>query len=384
MKQILILAFSNLNHDARVLRQIEFLKTNYHLTIACFDGPEIHGVELIKIKAISPSLFSKIISSFYLLTHQYSKAYQTLYDQPSLRALLKQRAFDLIIGNDIESLPLAFELRKQAKILFDAHEYAPRHFEDKLVWRIFFQDFNKYLCAKYLVKVDAMTTVGKGLAEEYKKYYNVNPLILTNANFYYPDLKPGKVSEKAIRLIHHGGANPSRQLELMIEMMSHVDERFYLDLMLITPPIANKKTRAYLDHLKNLIAENPRIKILPPKKPSEIVEFITAYDIGVFLIPPINFNYANTLPNKLFDFIQARLTIAIGPTPEMAEIVNTFNIGVVAEEFTPQALAKKINALTRDEIQKFKENSVQAAATLHAENNGKMLRELIAETLKQS
>jgi hypothetical protein len=154
--------------------------------------------------------------------------------------------------------------------------------------------------------------------------------------------------------------------------------------MLITPPIANKKTRAYLDHLKNLIAENPRIKILPPKKPSEIVEFITAYDIGVFLIPPINFNYANTLPNKLFDFIQARLTIAIGPTPEMAEIVNTFNIGVVAEEFTPQALAKKINALTRDEIQKFKENSVQAAATLHAENNGKMLRELIAETLKQS
>jgi hypothetical protein len=383
MKQVLILAFSNLNHDARVLRQIDFLRNSYKLTVACFDGPEIDGVDLIKIKPIRPTLPEKIVSSFYLLAQIYPRAYRTLYDQLPLRQFLSQRSFDLIIGNDIESLPLAFELKKAARILFDAHEYAPRHFEDKLIWRIFFQNFNKYLCEKYLPMVDAMTTVGKGLAEEYSKNYNVSPLILTNANFYYPNLTPGKVSNESIRLIHHGGANPSRQLELMIEMMTDLDDRFHLDLMLITPAIANKKTRRYLNDLKNLVAKDPRIKILPPKKPSEIVDFITTYDIGIFLIPPINFNYANTLPNKIFDFIQARLAIAIGPTPEMASIVRQYDLGVVSEDFTPKSLAKQLNTLTTEQIQEFKNHSNKAAIELSAEHNKKILNDLVADLLKE-
>ena len=70
---------------------------------------------------------------------------------------------------------------------------------------------------------------------------------------------------------------------------------------------------------------------------------INKYDMGVFLLPPINFNYENTLPNKLFDFIQARLGIAIGPTPEMAEIVNHYKIGLVSEHFTAASLASRLS-----------------------------------------
>ena len=382
MKKVLILAFSNLKHDARVLRQIEFLRENYTLTVACFDSHEINNVEILKIKQVKPSFTDKIISSVLLLSRFYSSAYQILYNNSSLRNILKERSFDLIIGNDIESLPLAFSLRKKAKILFDAHEYAPRHFEDKLVWRIFFQNFNIYLCRKYLSQVDAMTTVGKGLAEEYVKHYRVNPIIITNANYFYPGIEPYPVDHNRVRLIHHGGANPSRQLELMIEMMDLLDHRFELDLMLITPPIANKKTRAYLDSLKKLIADRSRIKILPPKKPSEIVDAINQYDIGVFLIPPINFNYKNTLPNKLFDFIQARLAIAIGPTPEMASIVNEYHLGVVSEDFTPQSLASKLKNLTPDQILQFKKQSGAVARELSADRNKKILNDLVHDLLK--
>jgi hypothetical protein len=94
-----------------------------------------------------------------------------------------------------------------------------------------------------------MITVGSGLAHEYAAHYPVKPIVVTNAN-YYATLTPTPVNEKKIRLIHHGAANPSRQLEIMIEMMNYLDERFTLDLMLLTPSIANKKTRSYLDSLK--------------------------------------------------------------------------------------------------------------------------------------
>lgn len=380
MKKILILAYSDLNHDARVARQINFLSDKYQLTIACFDSPKDWKHEVFRIKRIKPGLFQKAIGSIFLLTGLFESAYKVIYDFPMLRKQLESRTFDLIIANDIESLPLAFKIKKTEKILFDAHEFAPRHFEDKLVWRIFFQRFNKYLCKKYLPMVDQMITVGSGLANEYATHYPVKPIVVTNAN-YYTNLTPAPVNEKKIRLIHHGAANPSRQLEIMIEMMNYLDDRFTLDLMLLTPSIANKKTRSYLDSLKELIKGNPKITIVPPVKSSEVVNFIHPYDMGIFLLPPINFNYANTLPNKLFDFIQARLAIGIGPTPEMASLVNTHQLGVVADDFTPQALAQKINSLTATEISFFKQQANNAALELSAEKNKVILNDLVSNLI---
>jgi hypothetical protein len=383
MKRILILAYSDLNHDARVARQINFLSESYLVTIACFDAPKTETHEIFYIKRIKPGLLQKAIGSILLLTGLFESAYKVIYDFPILRKQLESRNFDLIIANDIESLPLAFKIKKKEKILFDAHEFAPRHFEDKLIWRIFFQRFNKYLCKKFLPMVDQMITVGTGLAKEYEANYPVKPIVVTNAN-YYSNLAPIPVNEKKIRLIHHGAANPSRQLEIMIEMMEYLDERFTLDLMLLTPTIANKKTREYLDTLKALIKDKPRISIIPPVKSSEVVSFIHSYDMGVFLLPPINFNYANTLPNKLFDFIQARLAIAIGPTPEMANIVNTYNLGVIAEDFTAHSLAEKLNSLTAEKISFFKSQSDMHAKELSAEKNNVILNDLVLNLLKES
>ena len=380
MKKILILAYSDLNHDARVARQINFLKEQYQLAIACFDSPKNWEQEVFYIKRIKPGFFNKVISSFFLLTGLFKAAYTALYDFPMLRKELKNRTFDLIIANDIESLPLAFKIKKKEKILFDAHEFAPRHFEDKRIWRIFFQRFNKYMCRHYLPLVDQMITVGTGLANEYALHYPVRPIVLTNAN-YYSALEPTPVNEKNIRLIHHGAANPSRQLEIMIDMMNFLEDRFTLDLMLLTPAIANKKTRSYLESLKQLVKNNSKIKIVPPVNSSQVVDFIHQYDIGVFLLPPINFNYANTLPNKLFDFIQARLAIAIGPTPEMANLVNTHQLGVVSEEFTAKSLAMKINSLSNEDIGRFKEHSHKVAHDLSAEKNKVILNDLVVKLL---
>ena len=155
----------------------------------------------------------------------------------------------------------------------------------------------------------------------------------------------------------------------MIEMMRHLDERFTLDLILMISDYASEKTKEYIRSLKDNIARTPRMQVLPAVKSHEIVRAINQYDMGVFLIPPINFNYANTLPNKLFDFIQARLGIAIGPTPEMASIVKKFGNGVVAENFEPESLARKLNSLTRDDIIRFKNQSIEAARKLNAEKN---------------
>ncbi len=379
MKTALVLVFSNLKHDARVKRQVDWLRKRFAVTVVCFDAEETSGVTTVRIRQTKLSLPRKALLGTALLLRSYGIAYRLFHNYGFLRGQLR-KDFDLIVANDIDTLPLAFQVRGNAKIIFDAHEYAPRHFENNKVWKLFFQPFYIYLCRKYIPRTSAMLTVGEGLSNEYARSFHVTPVIIRNATRYV-DIPPSEVLSDRIRLVHHGIVNPSRRLELMIEMMDQLDERFTLDMILMTSDYASEKTRTYIRSFKENAEKNPRIRILPPVKSNDVVATINGYDMGVFLIPPVNFNYANTLPNKLFDFIQARLGVAIGPTPEMAAIVRQYNNGVVAGDFEPKSLAARLNNLKRDDIVRFKEQSALAARELNAEKNEAVFTSLIERVL---
>lgn len=383
MKSVLVLVLSDLRHDARVRRQVAAIAQNYNTTLVCFGAEESTDYQTVIIKPTKFTLFRKAITSVFLLLRFHSIAHKILHNYYYLVKQLEGQRFDVIVANDIETLPLAFAFPGNPKVVFDAHEYAPRHFEDKRSWRIFFQAFNTWLCKKYIPKTAAMMTVGKGLAREYEKNFKVRPFVITNANNYH-ELEPSNVLTDRIRLVHHGIATPSRKLELMIQLVSLLDSRYTLDLMLLTPGFASQKTKQYLNILKVMAAQEPRVRIVPPVSSSEVVRTIHQYDMGVFLLPPVNFNYENTLPNKLFDFIQARLGIAIGPTPEMATIVNDYNIGVVSERFTPESLAIKLNQLTTEQVMQFKRNATRAAKELNAEVNAEQINSLVSKALATS
>lgn len=383
-KKALVIVFSSLRHDARVTRQVEWLKKDFKVTVVCFyhDDPQVELIKLIQRKL---TLWLKFKMALCLISHLYKQAYNLFHPYEYVVDELSNQNYDVIIANDIDTLPLAFLINKnkKSKIIFDAHEYAPRHFENRFIWRTFFQSFYMNLCKKYIPHVDGMLTVGQGLANEYEKTFGIKPLIITNATKYF-DVSPVQVKDNKIRLIHHGIANASRKLELMLEMMKELDERFTLDLILMPSNYASESTKEYIKSLEQKAISNDRIKILPRVKSNEVVPTINQYDIGVFLLPPVNFNYANTLPNKLFDFIQGRLAIAIGPTPEMADIVNRFDIGVVSEDFTPQSLAAKLNALSTEQLTQFKNRASTAAAVLNAEQNEIIFLEYVQNVCRKT
>lgn len=381
MKSIFIITFSSIQHDARVSRQIQFLASNFKLTVAAFDSIPTQEYTFVKLDRPKLGIFRKSFLAALLLFRIHPKAYNIFYGQPGLAERIDRKAFDLIIANDIESLPLAFELNISSKIILDAHEYSPRQFEDKLSWRIFFQPFNKWICKEFIHRVSAMTTIGRGIAKEYKKNYKCDPIIINNAA-WINDIAVSETIPGKIRMIHHGGATVSRQLEIMIEMMSYLDDRFSLDLMLIVPEMASKKTRNYIKTLQEISKNDSRIRFVPPVKSKEVVQFINQYDLGIILVPPINFNYANGLPNKLFEFIQAKLAVGVGPLPEIAEVVSTHNIGIVSDDFTAKNLAEKLSKITDQSLIDFKKNAVLASKKLSAESNSRILNDLVKKVLE--
>jgi hypothetical protein len=164
----------------------------------------------------------------------------------------------------------------------------------------------------------------------------------------------------------------------MIQMMKWTDDRFILHMML---------TEGDVGYELELMAEAnnlPYGKVFfeKPVKPNEIIGFISHYDIGLFILPKIVFNYEHALPNKFFDFIGAGLAVAIGPSPNMAKIVNEFNNGWIASDFEPQTMAHLLNNLTREEIYRKKQASLELRKTLNAESEMSKMVDLVRKIAK--
>ena len=366
LKSVLVLSLTNLETDPRVNRQIRVLSAKYRVVAAGAGDPGVDGVEYVSIPQIPKPLALKAIGALKLKLGQYEKYYWMDRRVQLGFGLLANRHFDLIIANDLVTLPLALKLSGGARVVYDAHEYSPGEYEDSRFWRFFFQRYNHYLCDKYLSAADAMLTVCESIADEYRNRYGVAAKVVMNTPAYQ-DLAPAPAQSGIVRLVHHGGATSSRRLELMIETMDLLDDRFQLDMMLV-PSVPR-----YLEYLKTLAAKRPRVRILPPVPMRELPKRLNQYDIGIYLLPPNSFNNCYALPNKFFEFIQARLAVAIGPSPEMARLVRKYDCGVVADEFTREALARQLNALDDIRIGHYKARSHAAAAELCFEKGAEAL-----------
>jgi hypothetical protein len=166
----------------------------------------------------------------------------------------------------------------------------------------------------------------------------------------------------------------------MIDMMKLLDDRFSLDLVYLVSHGASKSTKEYYEKFKAEAEATGKIRVLPALKSHEIISFIHAhYDMGLILVPPVNFNYQNGLPNKLFDCIQARLGMAVGPLREIARITKENDIGVVSEGYTAQNMADALRPLTLERVNDFKKNSHVAAAKLNSSYNKTLFLEAIRQ-----
>jgi glycosyltransferase involved in cell wall biosynthesis len=133
----------------------------------------------------------------------------------------------------------------------------------------------------------------------------------------------------------------------------------------------------YIESLKRMAAPLPNIKFLPPIGTKEIASFTNQFDVGIYSLPPSNFNNEHALPNKFFEYIQARLAIVIGPSPEMARLVRQYELGVIAEDFSPRSMAEAIRGLTVESIDRFKANASKHAYELSAEKNRELFLRLV-------
>ena len=375
MKKICIVCEANPAKNPRPRRLIEVLKHKYQLTAIGLEVSEISGVEVLSYPYAKKRNAKE---EQELEANVAKKDYMKLVKIPNrlvIEKYLQDREFDVIFCHDLLLLPFVVENKKQAKVIFDAREYYPRQMENNERWRRLFAGFNDYLCQTYLKEVDYMYSVSEGIAKEYEKNYGVKCDVITSAAKYHTP-PHSLICHEPIKLIHHGLASPDGYIHKMIEVMDYVDDRFTLDLMLVSTYYQD-----YFKTLQQMTSGRKNTRIIPIVPFEEIIPFTSQYDIGMFLVPFSTFNLKMCLPNKFFEFIQARLAIAIGPSPEMAKLVQQYHLGIISKDFTPKSMAESLNKLTKEEILQYKENSNKAAKILNAQNEGEKLLKIVEEVL---
>ncbi len=361
LPRLLIISFSPIRSDPRVLKQVGLFSGKYHL-ITCGYGAAPDGVD--EHFALPTEAVAWPSDRIGLLGRRYKRAYDQMPAVQQTRQLLSDVAVDIILANDLNTLPLALELKPKYGVHSDLHEFAPKEKEADLKWRLFVAPYMRWLCRTYLPRARSITTVAPSIAAQYTLDFAVPVEVVTNAA-PFTEGEPRPVGEK-IRLIHNGAGQRYRKLETLIEAMRSAPSGMELDIYVMP------NEPDYVAELKRLAADVPSVKFRDPVPYTDLVRTSSDYDVSLVFLPPTTFNLENSLPNKFFEAVQARLGVIVGPSPSMVEIVKQHGFGTVTPDFSPAALATTIQSLDRSQIMEWKRAADRAAEPLAAESQLKI------------
>lgn len=364
-RKLLVTALVDPSGNPRPRRIIELLKKKgCHVEVASFSLERPMDIDVhYEIRRPSLLMVHKIVRKFvgFLGLLFGSEKFLSILSNlrwgfAGLARTLKGSHYDWIIVEDIYFLPLAFQIKGNARIMMDAREFYPEELGHSAFWRLTEKPMRVGICSKYFKRCDAVLTVSDGLAQRYQEDFGVAPVILRSTpNFH--DLTPSPMNDGRIRLVHHGVANRDRRLESMIELMRMLDKRFELDIYLTG-------ATDYIEELRVKALENSKIRFLDPVPFHEIVPMLNRYDMGLCYLEPNTFNLTRCLPNKFFEFIQGRLAVVVGPSPDMSPIVKQYNCGVISKTFSVIDLADKLNQLSEHDVIEMKLGANVAASDL--------------------
>jgi glycosyltransferase involved in cell wall biosynthesis len=365
---VLIVIKEEFHNAPRPQRFFSFCsKQGYNIEIACSSSSikDLSSIPLaIEISNPKIGKYERMLLKIFRVVIPFSfiknKINEHLYGFKALGQLLKKKQYDLIYVADLHMIPLIVKYKKAAKIIFDAREYYPLQYEDNMNFRFFEKGECIRILNETLNKCDQVLTVSQGLADAYQNNFGIKPEIVLSLPNYQKELITN-VSKETIKILYHGMANRNRKIENFIKILDHLTINAELHLYLVGD-------KTYIKELEDIGNYNSKIFFHDPVPFQDIIHTLNQYDVGICYYEPISFNIRHCLPNKFFEYLQARLVVAIGPSPDMAEILTKFKCGIISQDFNFESMVKELNLLTRNQINKLKQKSDEAARHLCFEN----------------
>ncbi len=404
------------------------VKAGYQVTVFAVGSPETLRIERdgnLKISRFIP----KRLDNYNAFDPTAFKAYSAILQDD-------KEPYDVIHAHDSDTLFLAWLLARkwQARIVYDAHEFWGSLFEEKAaklveekqkldnkivaktlisipgIWRMkyrapknskrrikirkelfllkLFQRFERHM----LTRSDRLITVCDSINELMVANANPNggkkPQCITLRNIAnYTNVQKQRLIHQAYNLppetnviIYQGWVKPVRGISFLLDAMEHLDDGAAL---LLIGPAQQKYLAEVKERIENTPKLNGRVFYKDPVTPKALVAWTASADLGIHPILDCKANNKFCLPNKVFEYIQAEIPLAVSDLPEISKIVDGYGVGLTFNPENPQEVAEKIRDFfhTPGKRESFQDNLRAAKKELCWEKEEQKLLDLYKSLL---
>lgn len=301
-----------------------------------------------------------------------------------LLLLLLTRPAQLVLANDLDTLPAAFVAArlKGAELVYDSHEFFTE------VPELFRPDGSSRMARRVWLSLERalfprlrrVITVNDSIAEQYRQRYGSELTVVRNIPMHR-ELGPlpsraelGLPADRFILILQGSGINVQRGGEEAVLAMRELP-----DCLLVV--VGGGDAWPVLQRLVEDHGLSDRVRLLSRMPYERMMQYTRNADLGLSLDKDTNLNYRFSLPNKLFDYFRAHIPALVTDLPEVAGIVRRFGAGVVIPAPEPALIAAEVRALQGNaEARKaLRQNAIFAAASLDGEREKAVLAALFQD-----
>lgn len=335
-KQLHICHYTSVHQpfDIRIFHKecVSLVKAGYKVTLVAtgVENQVVEGVQVIGV----PKAKGRIERMFYLA-------------RKVTKTALAQQA-DFYHFHDPELLPhIGLLLRKGKKVVYDAHEDLPK----QLVAKPYLKSWQKpmvsmasnWLLKWFVPKLTGVVVATESIADYYNKL-NKNVAIARN----YPLLSEGNqylgFARKEAAICYVGGISEARGIFDLLDALQ-LTNGVYLNL-------AGSFHSAVEEARAKAHPAWERVHFHGQLGRKDLSTVLNVSQVGICVLHPLP-NHIESLPIKLFEYMQAGLPVVASDFPLWKQIVQENECGVCVPSANPQALAIAIQQLISEPSNMF-------------------------------
>ena len=364
--KVLVSVFNNLYTDQRVEKVCETLYKNaYNIELI---GNNWGGAPEMS----RPYFFSRIelkssILRFAYLEFQW-KLFLDLYKKADKNTILHANDLDALLPNYLVSKI------KGIPLVWDSHEIFT---EMPSVTNRWVQNIWRLLENALVRKIKFFMIANDSYADWFVRTYKIKrPIVVRNLPRKTESPK-FLVDNKPKIILYQGAINFSRGIDKMIEAIQFIENaEFHI---VGRGPFLKE----YQKLTRNLQLEN-KVKFLGNLHPDDLRKITEKADVGLSIEENKGLSYYYSLPNKISDYIQARVPVVVSKFPEMKKIVENYHVGEFITSHEPKHLAEKVKTVLEKGRSSYLPQLEIASQELCWENEAPKILELYKKVTKEN
>ena len=373
-KNVVHIVLNHFTNDSRVIRECKSLvNKGYSVTVIALwaEGLKLeesnNGYSVIRI-ALTSRPWSK--NPILQMIKYLEFLIRSLF-------IIKKIKPNICHGHDPDALLIGYiyKLLWKSKLIYDSHELWAYSMHMSLKNGILFK-IGGVIEKRLIVRADAVITVSDSIAKIIKVDNQLNKVIVIRnipENIHLtsiPSREQLKFPNVRNILIYVGKIANGRGLGIIINILKNIDNNIGLVVLGVDSHYKND-----LIQLVNDYDLNTRVKFINAVKSDEVIAMCSLADAGIAPIENICKSYYYSLPNKVFEYIQAGIPVLCSDFPEMKSIINQYSVGEVFNINDPVSIQQTINNYFKspDKISIYKSNCLKTSKIINWKNEEKKL-----------